>query len=53
MTINILLGEGEVNMTYWRFFLSGYGGEVNIPENPTTYFDTNEWPAVFREFYGL
>jgi dynein heavy chain len=53
MCINILLGENKVNPTFWRYFLSGYGGEVKIPENPTTYFDVNEWPAVYREFYGM
>jgi dynein heavy chain len=53
ITVNILIGENKINPTYWRYLLSGYGGELKIPKNPTSYFDKNEWPVVYRELFGL
>ena len=53
ITVNILIGESKINPTYWRYLLSGYGGELVIPKNPTSYFDKNEWPVVYREIFGL
>jgi hypothetical protein len=28
ITVNILIGEDKINPTYWRYLLSGFGGEL-------------------------
>jgi dynein heavy chain len=32
--------------------LSGPAGEITVPNNPTDWIPTNQWPDFYRQFYG-
>ena len=53
LAVKILEGDDLMNLEEWRYLLSGYGGEVKTPHNPTTWLDENTWPTVYRQFYGM
>ena len=33
--------------------LTGFVGELEVPENPTSWVDPNEWKGVYRSFHGM
>jgi hypothetical protein len=53
LTVNIKLGDGEINPVFWKFLLSGYGGELEVPENPSDFLEDKGWPTVYRNIYGM
>jgi dynein heavy chain, axonemal len=37
----------------WRYLLTGPSGDIQIPDNPTTWVDNNQWQDIYRQIYGL
>lgn len=37
-----------MNMTEWRYLLSGPGGDIKIKDNPTKWVDENSWLDMYR-----
>jgi dynein heavy chain, axonemal len=52
LTIKIKQGEHKINDKEWRYLLSGPSGDISVPENPTDWIPDNQWPDVYRQFFG-
>ena len=52
LTIKIRQGDNKISNKEWRYLLSGPAGEITVPDNPTTWIPNNQWPDVYRQFYG-
>jgi dynein heavy chain len=53
LTIKILQGDNKIDNAEWRYLLAGPAGEIKIPPNPTTWISANQWPDLYRQFYGM
>ena len=53
LTVKILEGAKQMNLSEWRYFLAGYTGDAKPPPNPTKWIDDNSWPNIWRQFYGM
>ena len=52
LTIKIRQGDNKINTAEWRYLLSGPAGQITIPDNPTNWIPDNQWPDIYRQFYG-
>ena len=52
LTIKIKQGDNKVDNKEWRYLLSGPSGEIAVPPNPTKWIPDNQWPDIYRQFYG-
>ena len=52
LTIKIQQGDNKIDNQQWRYLLSGPAGEITVPNNPTDWIPTNQWPDFYRQFYG-
>lgn len=52
LAIKIKQGDNKVDNNEWRYLLSGPSGEIAIPNNPTSWIPDNQWPDLYRQFYG-
>lgn len=53
LTIKILQGDHKMDNAEWRYLLAGPSGEIKIPNNPTNWISANQWPDLYRQFYGM
>ena len=53
LTMKILDGYKEIDLSEWRYMLTGPQGTIEIPPNPTTWLNDNTWKAMYEEVYGL
>ena len=53
LTINILIGDNKVNPVYWIYLLAGYGGELEVPKNPSNFLESKSWPTIYRNIFGM
>jgi len=53
LTVRILQGDNKIDEEKWRYFLTGFTGEVKVPPNPTTWIPENSWPGIYRQFHGM
>lgn len=53
LTTQILFGNKELNIEEFRYFLAGPGGDIKVPNNPTTWINENAWPDVYKQINGL
>ena len=53
LTVRILQGSKKMNEDEWRYFLTGFMGDVKIPRNPTSWIPDNSWPGMYRQFHGM
>lgn len=52
LAIKIKQGDNKIDNQEWRYLLSGPSGDIHIPPNPTNWIPDNQWPDVYRQFYG-
>ena len=48
MTINILIGRDEMDLSELRFLLAGPSGEIKIEKNPTDWLGDLEWTETCK-----
>jgi len=53
LTVKILQGDNKMDDDEWRYLLTGFMGEAQIPPNPTSWVPDNSWPGMYRQFYGM
>ena len=47
------MGDHLIKAHVFRYLLSGNVSDIEVPPNPTTWIDDFEWPAMYKNFYGL
>jgi len=53
LAIKMMTGYNELNMEEFRYFLTGYPGEVSIIQCPVTWISENSWNEIYKSFYGM
>jgi dynein heavy chain len=58
LAVKILMaevGDSEISPIELRFFLAGPPGdlEFKLPENPTNWISSNEWPNTYAQIFGM
>jgi dynein heavy chain len=53
LTMKILFGDKAIDITEWRYFLTGPSGDIDIVPNPTDFLAELEWAECYKQLYCM